>query len=314
MRRHFCHPRAVPDAPIVVVHGGSGALTPERLEAEAAEKARAGLRRALDAGLTVLRAGGSAVDAVVTAVAVLEDDESFNAGRGSALTAAGTVEHDASVADGATGRAGAVGGVCGPRHPVEVARAVMERTPHVLMAGAGAEAVARAAGLAFEDPGWFVTERRRAELAASGGAPTAAFGTVGAVALDLDGHLAAATSTGGVTGQAVGRIGDSPGIGAGTWAVDRTCAVSGTGHGESYIRVAFAHEVDAQIRLAGADLDRACASALAAVTAIGGSGGCIALTAAGSIAMPFTTRGMHRGWIDHARVPRVAVFGGEEPA
>ena len=293
---------------IVVVHGGSGALTPERLGPEAAEDARGGLRAALVAGFAVLRDGGTALDAAVAAAVVLEDDEAFNAGRGAALSAAGTVEHDASVMDGATGRAGAVACVCGPRHPVEAARAVMDHTPHVLLAGAGGEAVARDAGIAFEEPAWFVTERRRAELAAAGGSPTAAFGTVGAVALDRDGHVAAATSTGGMTGKAPGRVGDSPVVGAGTWA-DTTVAVSGTGHGEAFMRAAFAHEVAAQLRLAGVDLETACQRALTGL-----SGGCIAVTADGQVAMPFTTSGMHRGWIDHDGVPRVAVFGGEAPA
>ena len=283
-------------------------MTPERLGAAVAAAARAALRRALAAAVTA----PTALDAVVAAVASLEDDEAFNAGRGSALTAAGTVEHDASVMDGATGRAGAVACICGPRNPVEAARAVMDTTPHALLVGEGAEAVARAAGLPFEEPEWFVTERRQAELAAAGGTPTAAFGTVGAVALDGDGRLAAATSTGGMTGQAVGRVGDSPVIGAGTWA-DGRVAVSGTGHGESFIRRAFAHEVAAQVRLAGRDLGAACQGALADL-----SGGCIAVSAGGEVAMPFTTAGMYRGWIDGRPegdgVARVAVFGGEEPA
>ena len=298
----------MPEAPVVVVHGGSGALTPERLGTERAEVARLGLRAALKAAIEPLLAGASALEAALIAVRVLEDDEEFNAGRGSALTSARTVEHDASVMDGATGRGGAVAAICGPRHPVEAARAVMERTPHVLLVGEGATAVAREAGLPFEDPEWFVTDRRRRELELAGGEPTAGFGTVGAVALDQAGHVAAATSTGGMTGKAPGRIGDSPVIGAGTWAADSTCAVSGTGLGEAFVLAAFAHEVDARMRLAGASLAGACEAALAAV-----SGGCIAVAPDGSIAMPFNTAGMYRGWIDADRQPHVAIFGGEEP-
>ena len=270
-------------------------MTPERLDAAAADQARAALRRALAVAVTA----PTALDAVVAAVAVLEDDEAFNAGRGAALTAAGTVEHDASVMDGATGRAGAVACICGPRNPVAAAWAVMDTTPHVLLAGEGAEAVARAAGLPFEEPGWFLTATP----------PIGTTGTVGAVALDDHGRLAAATSTGGKAGQAVGRIGDSPLIGAGTWA-DGAVAVSGTGDGEAFIRRAFAHEVAAQVRLAGVDVSTACERALAGVR-----GGCIAIDATGTVVMPFTTDGMHRGWIDGSDgVARVAIFEGEEPA
>jgi isoaspartyl peptidase/L-asparaginase-like protein (Ntn-hydrolase superfamily) len=189
------------------------------------------------------------------------------------------------VADGQGRRLGAVACVTGIRHPVEAARAVMDDGRHVLLAGPGAEAFARSAGFAFEAPEWFVTERRRAQL-----------GTVGAVARDGDGHLAAATSTGGRTGQLPGRIGDSPVPGAGTWADDATCAVSATGIGEAFLRAAFAHEVDARLRLEGVDLDTACQEALAAVHAAGGDGGCIAVAPEGPPLLPFTTALMHRGW------------------
>ena len=230
----------------------------------------------------MLTAGGPALDAVVAAVAVLEDDEHWNAGRGSALTAAGTVEMDAAVADGQARRFGAVACVTGVRHPVLAARAVMDDGRHVLLSGPGAEAFARDAGLAFEPAEWFVTDRRAA-LSWPAGRRTAAGGgsTVGAVARDVAGHLAAATSTGGRNGQLPGRIGDSPDPGAGTWADDATCAVSATGIGEAFLRAAFAHEVDARLRLEGVDLDTAClGGAGGASTAAGGDGGCIALTRA----------------------------------
>jgi beta-aspartyl-peptidase (threonine type) len=179
--------------------------------------------------------------------------------------------------------------VTGIRHPVEAARTVMDDGRHVLLAGPGAEALARSAGLAFESPDWFITPRRRQAL-------DEAVGTVGAVARDAEGHLAAATSTGGRTAQLPGRVGDSPVIGAGTWADDATCAVSATGIGEAFLRAAFAHEVDARLRLAGATLDGACRAALDAVTAAGGDGGCIAVAGAGPPVLPFTTALMHRGW------------------
>ena len=283
---------------VLAIHGGAGPAPSDEAHGGAARwpGQAAGLGAALRAGLRVLADGGPALEAVIAAVMVLEDDEHWNAGRGSALTAAGMVEMDAAVADGRNGRIGGVACVTGVRHAVLAARAVMDDGRHVLLSGPGAEALAREAGLAFEEPEWFVIERRRQALAdwlaAAGG------GTVGAVARDRDGHLAAATSTGGRNGQLPGRIGDSPIPGAGTWADDAGCAVSATGIGEAFLRAAFAHEVDARLRLEGVDLDTACQEALAAVTAAGGNGGCIAVTADGPPVMPFTTDLMHRGWAE----------------
>src|SRR5438132_6282539 len=260
---------------VLAIHGGAGPAPAEDADGGASGWPRqaAGLADALRAGLAVLTQGGPALEAVIAAVAVLEDDELWNAGRGSALTAAGTVEMDAAVADGPGRRLGGVACVTGVRHPVQAARVVMDDGRHVLLAGPGAVAFARQAGLAFEPREWFVTDRRRRDLARR--ARTATGGsTVGAVAWDTAGHLAAATSTGGRTGQLPGRVGDSPVPGAGTWADDATCAVSATGVGEAFLRAAFAHEVDARIRLEGVDLDAACREALAAVTAAGGDGGC----------------------------------------
>jgi isoaspartyl peptidase/L-asparaginase-like protein (Ntn-hydrolase superfamily) len=273
---------------LIAVHGGAGQQSADH-DVRWPSRAAA-LAEGLRAGLVVLRSGGAAVEAVVAAILVLEDHENFNAGRGSALTSAGTVEMDAAVADGAGCRSGAVAVISGVRHPIAAARAVMDDGHQALLAGSAAADFARAAGLAFEAPGWFVTEAASKAQDGPGGS------TVGAVALDRDGHLAAATSTGGRAGQAPGRIGDSPIIGAGTWADDRTCAVSATGHGEAFIRAAFAHEVDAQIRLGGCDLDEACRRALAQVEACGGTGGCVALDPHGHLSMPFTTAVMHRGW------------------
>jgi len=306
---------------VLAVHGGAG---PPDLEPDGGASRwpgqAAALAAALRAGLAVLSDGGPALEAVIAAVTVLEDDEHFNAGRGSALTAAGTVEMDASVADGQSRRIGGVACVTGVRHPVLAARAVMDDARHVLLTGPGAETLAHEVGLTFEPPDWFITPRRRRALdqwlqqrmriagagtGGSGGAepPQAGeadpgAGTVGAVARDAAGHLAAATSTGGRTGQLPGRIGDSPIPGAGTWADNASCAVSATGVGEAFLLAAFAHEVDARLRLEGVDLDTACLEALAAVTAAGGDGGCIAVTRDGPPVLPFTTALMHRGWAE----------------
>lgn len=246
----------------------------------------------------------------MAAVVVLEDDEGFNAGRGAVLTAAGSVELDAAVADGRAARAGAVAAVSAVRNPVLAAKMVMERTPHVLVVGGGADALARQEGLDIESAEWFVTSRRRDELTTflqSGSEPTAALGTVGAVALDADGHLAAATSSGGTTGQLPGRVGDTPLLGAGTWADDRTCAVSATGLGEAFVLSAFAHEVDALLRLHGLDLDAACRQALELIVARGGTGGCIAVGRDATLAMPFTSRSMFRGWADGTAIGAIDV-------
>lgn len=267
------------------------------------------------AGMMVLRDGGSALDAVVAAVVVLEDDEQFNAGRGAVLTAGGGVEHDAAVADGAMRRAGAVTCVSGIRNPVRAARAVMQRTPHVLLSGAAALELARREGLALVSAGWFVTARRQEQLTRARRGDRAESevtgATVGAVALDVEGHLAAATSTGGSAGQLVGRIGDTPLIGAGTWADDRCCAVSATGNGEAFILSVFAHEVDALVRLAGLDLGAACQRALHEVRARAGTGGCIAVGPDATVAMSFTSAGMFRGWIDATGDRRIGMFAGD---
>lgn len=280
---------------VLAIHGGAGPA-PDEAHGGAARwpEQAAGLGAALRAGLAVLADGGAALEAVIAAVMVLEDDDHWNAGRGSALTAAGTVEMDAAVADGRDRRIGGVACVTCVRHPVLAARVVMDDGRHVLLSGSGAEALATEAGLTFEPHEWFITPRRRRaleNLLETGG-------TVGAVARDAAGHLAAATSTGGRNGQLPGRIGDSPIPGAGTWADDAGCAVSATGIGEAFLRAAFAHEVEARLRLEGVDLATACQEALAAVTAAGGDGGCIAVSAEGRPVMPFTTELMHRGWAE----------------
>ena len=284
----------------LAVHGGAGdgivAHPPARLAT--AERA---LDAALGAGADVLRRGGPSVDAVVAAVKVLEDAPEFNAGRGAVPTRDGTVETDAAVADGRTRRAGAVAVCRGVRNPVEAARAVMERTAHVLLAGDAVTRLARQWGLALAEPAWFGTE--------GAGTPPDGGQTVGAVARDVDGHLAAATSTGGRGGQLAGRVGDSPVVGAGVWADDDTCAVSATGDGEAFLLAAFAHEVDALMRLTGLGVGAACDRALAAVGGRGGRGGCVVVDAAGTIVTPFTTAAVYRGWTDGSGRSRIEVGG-----
>ncbi|MGR6329092.1 isoaspartyl peptidase/L-asparaginase family protein [Sphingomonas sp. XXL09] len=299
----------------LVLHGGAGTITPERIGAAAEAGAGEALARALDAGAAILDAGGAALDAVEAAVRVLEDDPHFNAGRGAAFTQAGTNELDAAIMRGADRAAGSVAGLTRVRNPVSLARRVMEASPHVLLAGAGAEEFAASQGVETVDPAWFaVAERRRQldELLARGGDAfdvDMKYGTVGAVARDRQGHLAAATSTGGVTGKRWGRIGDSPLIGAGTYADDRACAVSCTGSGEQFVRVGVGHEIAARIRLAGEDVGAAADSALAEVRALGGTGGVIVVTPAGEAIWRFTTPGMYRARATSAGLREVALYG-----
>lgn len=285
----------VGEAPIAIaVHGGAGSFAPGVLEAEEEAEVRADLRRALAAGWTVLERGGDALDAAVAAVLVLEDSPHFNAGRGAVFNAAGEHELDAAVMEGQGMRGGAVAAVKGVRNPVLAARAVMEHSPHVLLVGAGAEAFARLHGLPFASPEWFSTERRRRafeqarERARSGG-------TVGAVALDRRGHLAAATSTGGMTYKLPGRVGDAPLLGAGTWA-EPGCAVSATGAGEFFIRTAAARTLCLRMKWRGEAPETAARAVLAEVAALGGEGGVIVLDGSGRAAMPFNTQGMARGY------------------
>ena len=258
------------------------------------------MRRALAAGRVILAAGGSALDAVTQAVVALEDDPLFNAGRGSVFTAAATQEMDSSVMDGRDHRAGAVAGLFGPRNPVLAARAVMEHSHHVLLIGEGALAFCREQHVAFAEPGYFSTKERRRELQdalAERGRNPAGQGTVGAVARDGAGNLAAATSTGGMTGKTPGRVGDSPIIGAGTYADNMTCAVSATGHGEFFIRYGAAFEIAARLRHAGQSLQQAAYAVVEALAEFGGRGGVVAVDCTGALALPFNTAGMYRGYV-----------------
>jgi L-asparaginase / beta-aspartyl-peptidase len=277
--------------PAIVVHGGAGRVPtdPDRIE-----RMNAGAAAAVEAGHAVLAQGGGALDAVEAAVVVLEDDPVFNAGRGAALTRDGGVELDASVMEGTGRYVGAVACVEGVRNPVRAARSVLRDGHHVLLVGTAARQFAADHGVEVCDPAWPVTDEQRAVLA-SGDRGWAA-GTVGAVARDAEGRLAAATSTGGTMGKRRGRVGDSPLIGAGTWADDDTVAVSCTGDGEAIIRIAMAHEVEALVRLRGLTLEQACAEALRELERRGGHGGLIAVSAAGEHSARFSSPSMTRGW------------------
>jgi beta-aspartyl-peptidase (threonine type) len=275
----------------------------------------AGLAAALDAGIAVLAAGGPALDAVEAAVVALEDDPRFNAGRGSVFTYEGAIELDASIMDGRTRAAGAVTGLTTVRNPVRLARAVMEHSPHVFVGGQGAEEFARLRGLETVDPSWFATDERLRQLelvkARGGFDAEVKFGTVGAVAVDAGGHVAAATSTGGLTGKRWGRIGDSPVIGAGNYADDRACAVSATGAGEFFLRAGVAHEIGARMRLLGESAQAAADAVIAEVGALGGDGGVIVAAADGTIVFSFNTPGMYRGRADSEGLREVAIFVGD---
>jgi len=265
----------------------------------------------------VLGAGGTALEAVCAAVAALEDDPHFNAGRGAVFTYHGTNELDAAVMDGAKRDAGAVCGVTHTRNPVRLARAVMEQSPHVFLSGAGAEEFAREQGVEMVDPDWFATEERWRQLQELKAKKLGWFdaglkyGTVGAVAVDAAGHIAAATSTGGLTGKRWGRIGDSPLIGAGTYADDRAAAISCTGSGEQFMRVGAAHEICARIRLGGEDAQSATEAVLTEIGAMDGVGGIIFATPAGETGFAFTTPGMFRGRADSGGLREVGIFSAD---
>ena len=318
--------------PVIAIHGGAGTITRASLSPEQERAYHVALVQVLAAGQAVLAAGGSAMDAVCTAVQALEDCPLFNAGHGAVFTADATHELDAAVMDGRTLAAGAVAGVATVKNPVQAARAVLQDGQHVLMIGRAAEQLAARAGLAQVDPTYFSTEARRAQLAAAQASAAGAvldhdgasglaqlagrpidegrkMGTVGAVALDAHGHLSAATSTGGLTNKRPGRVGDSPLIGAGTYADDRSAAVSCTGHGESFIRVAAAHDVCARMAYGGATLDAACDAVVhQALAAIGGTGGLIAVDRRGHVCLPFNTEGMYRGVARVGQTPETHIY------
>jgi L-asparaginase / beta-aspartyl-peptidase len=293
----------------LAIHGGAGTILRTSMTPEREAAYRAAIEEALRSGHSILAEGGSSLDAVVAAVRVMEDSPLFNAGRGAVYTADEKHELDACVMDGAGLRAGAVAAVTRVRNPVELARMVMEQSPHVLLVGEGAEHFARQQGLAMVDNRCFdtperleqlrrVKEKEKSPATAPASSDRDRHGTVGAVALDRHGNLAAATSTGGMTNKQFGRVGDSPLVGAGTWADNETCAVSATGHGEYLIRLVIAHEVSSQMRHANKPLAEAASAAIERLTQLKGTGGIIAIDGRGNIAMPFNTEGMYRGSID----------------
>jgi beta-aspartyl-peptidase (threonine type) len=301
----------------LMIHGGAGSMRPGMLTEAEDQGARAGLSAALEAGAAILGGGGDALDAVEAAVRVLENDPHFNAGRGSVYTWEGRIECDAAIMDGRGREAGAVAGVTATRNPVSLARAVMEQSPHVLLSSAGADAFSAHIGQEQATQDWFATPERRRQLDEIKAHPDMPFdsamkyGTVGAVAVDEAGHVAAATSTGGLTAKRWGRIGDSPLIGAGTYADDRAAAISCTGSGEHYIRLGLAHELCARLRLTDAGLDATADAMVAELTALGGKGGFITVTPQGEARWAFNTPGMYRGVIGRNRLAKVAIYGDE---
>jgi len=308
---------AVEPRPLAIaIHGGAGVIDPAKMTPERAASYRAGLAAALDAGYAILERGGSSLDAVTAAVRTLEDDPQFNAGRGAVLNHEGDAELDAAIMDGHGPRAGAVAGVRHVRNPVELARLVMEKSPHVLLVAEGAEEFALEQGMVLVPRGYFRTEARVRELDEArqtealqlkATAPGAT-GTVGAVALDRAGHLAAATSTGGLTNKHRGRVGDSPIVGAGTYADDASCAVSGTGQGEFFIRQVVAYDVCALLQYRHLTLAQAVREVIQKLRASGGEGGVIAVDRSGNIALDFNSVGMFRGARDSAGKRDIAMY------
>jgi L-asparaginase / beta-aspartyl-peptidase len=286
----------------LVVHGGAGSMRPGRLDPEQERCARNGLEAALAAGSAILDKREAALDAVEAAVRMLEEDPCFNAGRGSVLTASGCIELDAAIMDGRKRRAGAVSGLRTTRAPISLARRLLEQGPHVFLSGQGADDFARDHGFEQVENSWFEVRERRRQLdeliTANGFDDEVKYGTVGAVAVDLDGHVAAATSTGGLTAKRWGRVGDSPLIGAGTYADDRAAAVSATGSGEYFIRAVAAHQLAERVRIGGQSLQEALDAVLEDVASIGGKGGLIAVAPNGEAAWGFTTPAMYRGMAD----------------
>ena len=326
-----------PHRPVIAIHGGAGTMSRSQISAEQHAAYHAALQGILRAAQQLLADGGSAIDAVSLAVDLLEDCPLFNAGHGAVFTHAQTHELDAAIMDGATLRAGAIACVSRVRRPLRAARAVMEHSEHVLLVGAGAEAFAQEQGLELVAPDYFSTPARFEQLQRAlatdkavldhDGAALAfrspasdsppldegqKLGTVGAVALDARGNLAAATSTGGMTNKRPGRVGDSPLIGAGTYADNRTAAVSCTGTGEMFIRTAAAYDVCARMAYAGVSLDEAARAVVTKVLpALAGRGGLIAVDGSGNLSLPFNTEGMYRGWARAGETPVSAIYAGE---
>ena len=321
---------ANPAQPVIrfAIHGGAGTILKSEMSAEREREYRAKLTEALMTGYGILKKGGGGLDAVEAAIRLMEDSPLFNAGKGSVFTSAGTNELDASIMDGKTLKAGAVASLKRIKNPISLARLVMEKSKHVMMVGEGAEAFARQQGIEFVPQSYFYTESRwkslQREKAAEeernrapkdkkqqkqhGQLVDHAYGTVGAVALDQSGNLAAGTSTGGMTNKRFGRVGDSPIIGAGTYANNSTCAVSATGDGEYFIRLAVAHDLSAMMEYKGLSLQEAADAVIAKVGKLGGGGGLVAVDKGGNIAMSFNTAGMYRGRVGVDEQPLIEIY------
>lgn len=322
------HGQPAPRPHGLVIHGGAGVIERASMSSEREAEYRARLTEALNAGYAVLDRGGPALEAVTAAINIMEDSPLFNAGKGAVFNADGICELDASIMDGRTQAAGAIAGVHHIKNPINLARDVMLKSPHVMMAGAGAEKFAQSLGYELVPNEYFQTDWRREQLKKAqakekdGKERTAAvpadyftrtlrWGTVGCVALDKAGNLAAGTSTGGMTNKKFGRVGDAPVIGAGTYAHNATCAVSATGWGEYFIRVGVARDIAAQMEYKGTPLREAAAATIAKVGQLGGDGGVIALDASGNIAMEFNSLGMYRAAKLSNRPAFVAIYGDE---
>lgn len=318
------------------IHGGAGTILKNSMTPELEKEYRARLTEALMKGYGVLNANGSSLDAVEAAIRIMEDSPLFNAGKGAVFTSAGTNELDASIMDGRTLKAGAVASLKHIKNPISLARLVMEKSPHVMMVSDGAESFAKQQGVELVAPEYFYTEKRFKEWqrikerekqqsevpkktnsrTTTGTATTSAYdspdedkhGTVGAVALDMGGNLAAGTSTGGISNKRFGRVGDSPIIGAGTYANNQTCAVSATGDGEYFIRSAVAHDISALIEYRGLSVREAAQTVIDKVGRLGGTGGVIVIDKNGQIAQPFNTAGMYRGYINAKGEPIVEIY------
>jgi beta-aspartyl-peptidase (threonine type) len=301
----------------LAIHGGAGVIKKGDLAPAKEAAYRASLGTALEAGAKVLRSGGASLDAVEAAVRILEDDPLFNAGKGAVFTAEGRNELDAAIMDGSNLKAGAVAGVTRTKNPVSLARAVMEQSPHVMLARDGADLFSKQRGLEQVEPGYFRTEQRWQEFlewrASHSSARDTAhrYGTVGAVAIDQQGHMAAATSTGGLTGKRWGRIGDSPVIGAGTYAADGVCAVSATGTGEYFIRTNAARQLCDRIAWKGQTVQAAANATIANIGGLGGDGGMIAMDKVGHIAFAMNTLGMYRGSVLSDRAAQISIYAGD---
>jgi L-asparaginase / beta-aspartyl-peptidase len=298
---------------MLVIHGGAGTITRASMSAEAEKQYRAGLEEALRTGHGVLTKGGSSIDAVEATIRVMEDNPLFNAGKGAVFTHEGRNELDAAIMEGKTKKAGSVAGVTIIRNPITAARAVMEKSAHVMMVGRGAELFATKMGLDIVDPSYFWTERRwkslQQELLKEQQQSDKKFGTVGAVAVDSSGNLAAGTSTGGMTNKQFGRVGDAPIIGAGTYAENESCAVPATGHGEFFIRWTVAYDIAALMKYRGMSVAEAANEMIhKTLEPVKGEGGVIVLDAKGNFAMTFNSEGMYRGWIGADGIAHVEIY------